>query len=179
MGSKGLALEDEVNTKIDVNATAIESLSSDILKYKSEVKQESDSLTESITSINGNLEKINEEVTKVDGTIRKFEQDYVTAKDSKEAIDNIQNNLDKINKITAYISETIDGLEIGRSDSAYISILKSDRLEFVPRDDKSKPVAWFANRQMYITDATVDDNFNIGNFRFMDEGDNGLSLVHI
>ena len=179
MGSKGLALEDEVNTKIDVNETAIKSLSSDILKYKSEVKQESDSITESITSINGDLQKINEEITKVDGTIRKFTQDYVTAKDSKEAIDNIQNNLDRINKITAYISETIDGLEIGRSDSAYISILKSDRLEFVPRDDKSTPVAYFANNQMYISNATVDDNLNMGNFRFMDEGNNGLSLVHI
>ena len=179
MGSKGLALEDEVNTKIDVNATAIESLSSDILKYKSEIKQESDSLTESITSINGNLEKINEEVTKVDGTIRKFTQEYITIEDSKEVTDNIQNNLDKINKVTAYISETIDGLEIGKSDSAYIAILKSDRLEFVPRDDKSTPVAYFANNQMYISNATVDDNLNMGNFRFMDEGDNGLSLVHI
>ena len=179
MGSKGLALEDEVNTKIDVNETAIKSLSSDILKYKSEVKQESDSITESITSINDDLKKINEEVTKVDGTIRTFTQEYITIKDSKEVTDNIQNNLDKINKVTAYISETIDGLEIGKSDSAYIAILKSDRLEFVPRDDKSKPVAYFANNQMYITNATVDDNLNIGNFRFMDEGDNGLSLVHI
>ena len=179
MGSKGLALEDEVNTKIDANETAIKSLSSDILKYKSEVKQESDSITESITSISSDLQKINEEVTKVDGTIRKFTQDYITVKDSKEAIDNIQNNLDKINKITAYISETIDGLEIGRSDSAYISILKSDRLEIAPRDNKTVPVAYFANRQLYITNATVADILNIGNFRFMDEGDNGLSLVHI
>ena len=179
MGSKGLALEDEVNTKIDVNETAIKSLSSDILKYKSEVKQESDSLTESITSINGDLKKINEEVTKVDGTIRKFTQEYITIEDSKEVTDNIQNNLDKINKVTAYISETIDGLEIGKSDSAYIAILKSDRLEFVPRDDKSTPVAYFANNQMYISNATVDDNLNMGNFRFMDEGNNGLSLVHI
>ena len=179
MGSKGLALEDDVNTKIDVNETAIKSLSSDILKYKSEVKQESDSLTESITSINGDLKKINEEVTKVDGTIRKFTQEYITIEDSKEVTDNIQNNLDKINKVTAYISETIDGLEIGKSDSAYIAILKSDRLEFVPRDDKSAPVAYFANNQMYISNATVDDNLNMGNFRFMDEGNNGLSLVHI
>ena len=179
MGSKGLALEDDVNTKIDVNETAIKSLSSDILKYKSEIKQESDSLTESITSINGDLKKINEEVTKVDGTIRKFTQEYITIEDSKEVTDNIQNNLDKINKVTAYISETIDGLEIGKSDSAYIAILKSDRLEFVPRDDKSTPVAYFANNQMYISNATVDDNLNMGNFRFMDEGNNGLSLVHI
>ena len=179
MGSKGLALEDDVNTKIDVNETAIKSLSSDILKYKSEVKQESDSLAESITSINGDLKKINEEVTKVDGTIRKFTQEYITIEDSKEVTDNIQNNLDKINKVTAYISETIDGLEIGKSDSAYIAILKSDRLEFVPRDDKSAPVAYFANNQMYISNATVDDNLNMGNFRFMDEGNNGLSLVHI
>ena len=179
MGSKGLALEDDVNTKIDVNETAIKSLSSDILKYKSEVKQESDSLTESITSINGDLKKINEEVTKVDGTIRKFTQEYITIEDSKEVTDNIQNNLDKINKVTAYISETIDGLEIGKSDSAYIAILKSDRLEFVHRDDTSTPVAYFANNQMYISNATVDDNLNMGNFRFMDEGNNGLSLVHI
>ena len=179
MGSKGLALEDDVNTKIDVNETAIKSLSSDILKYKSEVKQESDSLAESITSINGDLKKINEEVTKVDGTIRKFTQEYITIEDSKEVTDNIQNNLDKINKVTAYISETIDGLEIGKSDSAYIAILRSDRLEFVPRDDKSAPVAYFANNQMYISNATVDDNLNMGNFRFMDEGNNGLSLVHI
>lgn len=171
-----------------------------ILSQKTtEIKKDVDGITTKITVIDGDMTYTNQrlegamsEIQRIglqaneteakesvlEQTVDGFTKTFITIDDSKQVTDSLQEQVGEVTKITAYIRETADGIEIGKSDSEYIAKLKSDRLEFANRNDPNNPVAYFSNNQMVITHAVVNDSLDLGNFRFNKETDGSLSFMH-
>ena len=107
-------------------------------------------------------------------------EESITAKFSKQVSDldtSIRSDIETM------IRASGDGIEIGRSDSNFKTILSNDRLSFIQVDNgTSVEVAYISDHKLYITDAQVTNELAIGSgahklFKWR-RTTNGLILVY-
>lgn len=88
-----------------------------------------------------------------------------------------------LKEVSALIRASGDGVEVGRSDSNFKTLLTNDRLSFIQVEDgTSTEVAYISDKKLYITDAQVTHELAIGVgvhdlFKFR-RTTNGLVLVY-
>ena len=88
-----------------------------------------------------------------------------------------------LKEISALIRASGDGVEVGRSDSNFKTLLTNDRLSFIQVEDGiSTEVAYISDKKLYITDAQITHELAIGTgvhdlFKFR-RTTNGLVLVY-
>lgn len=75
--------------------------------------------------------------------------------------------------IATIIRATIDGVEIGKSDSPYTAVLSNDRLEF---RENGVVVAYISNNRMHITDLEVTRSARLTCWEFKQRS-NGHGII--
>ena len=73
-----------------------------------------------------------------------------------------------------YIRWDGDDLELGNSVQPFKCKLSNTELAFYQNSDK---VAWISNKELNILKAIIAQSIGCGNFKFIDEGDLGFSLI--
>lgn len=73
-----------------------------------------------------------------------------------------------------YIRWNGDDLELGNSTQPFTCKLSSTELAFYQGDAK---VAWISNNELHILKAVITESIKCGNFKFVDEGKLGFSLI--
>lgn len=90
------------------------------------------------------------------------------------AVDNVNGKLEEYKaKVDSYIRFNANGMEMGKTDSPFKSILTNQKLSFT---ENGYEVAYMSDNKLYITNAEILDNFIMGSW-IWDVGTNGnLSL---
>ena len=107
-------------------------------------------------------------------------EDALTAVFTKE-ITSMQGTI--LSDVSTLIRASGDGVEVGRSDSKFKTLLTNDRLSFIQNESGvSTEVAYISDKKLYITDAQVTNELAIGEgvhklFKFR-RTTNGLMLIY-
>lgn len=159
----------ETSLTEDINDTnsALDVVRGDVLDLQDEQSAQANTIGD-ITS----------RVTNVETLANGFNIRIETAERNFASIDgNIQAEVEaRETLIRAYDDGDFQGVEIGVSDSPFVTRLSNEELGFY--EDGTK-VAYIGNKKMYITDAEVETSLRIGNFVFKPHGDGNLGLIYI
>lgn len=79
----------------------------------------------------------------------------------------------KFDDISSYIRFDINGMEMGKKDGEFKMRLSPKKQSFFM---KKKEVAYFSNKELYITDARILRSIRIGNFAFVPRENGNLSF---
>jgi hypothetical protein len=127
-----------------------------------------------VTSTNNDLQQYKTEVTsQFEQTAHNFELSFNNLSEiTDELLDEVQRN-----SVTNYMRFTDNGtLIIGRSDSEYKVEITNEGLNIVQGDGDNNKVAYFNNNKMYITNAEIISNLQLGNFAFTPRDNGSLSF---
>ena len=137
-----------------------------------------DGVDSALTSVDGLYTKKGEFETFQNSVSSSFEQ---TSKDISMQFSNAVNASNTVNgkleeykaKVETYIRFDTKGMEMGKSDSPFKSVLTNQKLSFT---ENGYEVAYMSDNKLYITNAEILDSFIMGSW-FWDVGPNGnLSL---
>ena len=76
--------------------------------------------------------------------------------------------------VSGYIRESIDGIEIGKSNSPFVAKLSNEELAFIQNGNK---VAYISDSKLLITDANVLNSLTIGHFAFIPHENGSMSVA--
>jgi len=127
-----------------------------------------------VTSTNNDLQQYKTEVTsQFEQTAHNFELSFNNLTElTDEVLEEVQRN-----SVTNYMRFTDNGtLIIGRSDSEYKVEITNEGLNIVQGDGANNKVAYFNNNKMYITNAEIISNLQLGNFAFTPRDNGSLSF---
>ena len=127
-----------------------------------------------VTSTNNDLQQYKTEVSsQFEQTAHNFEMSFTNLTEiTDELLDEVQRN-----SVTNYMRFTENGtLIIGRSDSEYKVEITNEGLNIVQGDGDNNKVAYFNNNKMYITNAEIISNLQLGNFAFTPRDNGSLSF---
>ena len=127
-----------------------------------------------VTSTNDDLQQYKTEVTsQFEQTAHNFELSFNNLTElTDEVLEEVQRN-----SITNYMRFTQNGtLIIGRSDSEYKVEITNEGINIVQGDGADNKVAYFNNNKMYITNAEIISNLQLGNFAFTPRDNGSLSF---
>lgn len=151
------------NTKNDITeaySTLIKNTSDQINEVVSKLTATSDENSQSIVNINNALNITADDINLVKTTTSRL-QDLVDGKMSS----------DEIREWARFDGAT---LELGASNQPFKARLTTTELAFYQGNNK---VAWISNNELHILTAIITQSIGVGNFKFIDEGDYGLSLI--
>ncbi len=127
-----------------------------------------------ITSTNDDLQQYKTEVSsQFEQTAHNFEMSFTNLTEvTDELLEEVQKN-----SVTNYMRYTDNGtLIIGRSDSDYKVEITNEGLNIVQGDGADNKVAYFNNNKMYITNAEIINNLQLGNFAYTPRANGSLSF---
>lgn len=127
-----------------------------------------------VTSTNNDLQQYKTEVTsQFEQTAHNFELSFNNLTElTDELLEEVQKN-----SVTNYMRFTQNGtLVIGRTDSEYKVEITNEGLNIVQGDGDNNKVAYFNNNKMYITNAEIISNLQLGNFAFTPRDNGSLSF---
>lgn len=152
---------DNQQATIEQLTSALDQTASSLEASIREVKQTTDSNSESIVTLNANQMTMTSEFTQF----------------TKTTTDNIAALAEgKMDIATVHEWARFDGarLELGASNSPFKAILTNTELGFWQGDNK---IAWISNNELHVLTAVIVSSIGCGNFMFIDEGDLGFSLM--
>lgn len=145
-------------------------------------------LTTSVDSINSLVSETRNIVTSTDNDLQQYKTEVSsqfeqTAHNFELSFNNLTEITDELleevqrNSVTNYMRFTQNGtLIIGRTDSEYKVEITNEGLNIVQGDGANNKVAYFNNNKMYITNAEIISNLQLGNFAFTPRDNGSLSF---
>ncbi len=127
-----------------------------------------------VTSTNNDLQQYKTEVTsQFEQTAHNFELSFNNLSEiTDELLEEVQRN-----SVTNYMRFTQNGtLVIGRTDSEYKVEITNEGINIVQGDGANNKVAYFNNNKMYITNAEIISNLQLGDFAFTPRDNGSLSF---
>ena len=92
-------------------------------------------------------------------------------------IKTVSDNLESFEStVTSYMEFTDSGLELGKSNSKFKTVLTNEKLSF---QQDGTDVAYISNKEMNITDASVTNQLKIGKFAFVPRSNGNTSIKWI
>lgn len=124
--------------------------------------------------------KLDELVKTLDSTVKQTSEELQLT--FQKTVQSATNGLDT--KYSTMIRASGDGVEIGKADSNFRTLLSNDKLSFLQYDGSvSTEVAYISNQRLYITDAQIINELAIGaagkNAFVWRKTSNGLSLRYV
>ena len=90
---------------------------------------------------------------------------------TKQVADDLQAQKDEQE---TYIRFSEDGMELGKTDSKIVASLQNDRLSFL---ESGREVAYISDSKLYITQAEILTDLQLGKFAFQPRNNGNLSLI--
>ncbi len=160
----------ELNDKIIAQAEEINQT------FHTEIEQNNDhimttvreelSAKASIAELNATLESY---VTQTSREIQlNFDQNYLYTTEVDGRLEEFQE------LIRTYFRFTAEGMELGKADSPFKSMLTNEKLSFTQNGTE---IAYISNRCLYVTDVEVLNRLRIGNWEFTPRSNGNLSFI--
>lgn len=166
------------------NITRIDKVQQSFTAYKTEVSQNLDSITASVTETQATITTTTENIM---DAIEGVREDSVTQTQLEEvkntvvqlASDNVELRFTQVKKLIDSLGGTVEEnqrlleqyirfegakMMLGRSDSIITAVLQNDRLSFM---ESGQEVAYISNRTLHIKDAQIEQTLTFG------DADNG------
>ena len=144
------------------NSAAIEISQSNILNTVSQLyttQTETEAIRKSLAS-------------EIEQTAERVEIRFAEAQEStKQVADDLQAQKDEQE---TYIRFSEDGMELGKTDSKIVASLQNDRLSFL---ESGREVAYISDSKLYITQAEILTDLQLGKFAFQPRNNGNLSLI--
>lgn len=160
--------EQYVDDKIAASEKATET------KYNSVIEQKAKSIELRVDKTEQSIDKTNNTIKGISNTVDLNTKGLGIVQSRYEQI---QNALDgTMSKTEVQEWARFDGanLELGASNQPFKCKLSTIELAFYQSQNK---VAWISNNELYVLRAIIAKSIGCGDFRFVDEGDLGFSLI--
>lgn len=165
----------QIQLVVEEQTQKLDDASNDITEaYTSLINQTSEQLSLMI-------EQLTETTSDIDATIASISNELEITSEMaqfvKTTTEQLQSVVDgKVDTTTIQEWARFDGasLELGVSDSPFKAVLTNTELAFYQGSNK---VAWLSNNELHVLTAVITTSIGCGNFRFVDEGDWGFSLI--
>lgn len=156
----------------------VQAVNNELVTLTSQLLQTADSIIQQVaenyvtTGQLGSVESglINQIVTNANETLQTFTEFEQTI----ELVDG--KYVTKFNELETYVRTSIDGLELGETNSPFKLKISKNRISFLENNNE---VAYISNSTLNITDGAFFTSLRIGNFEWKAEDDGGLSLVKV
>lgn len=165
MSSWNLAIED-IEDSIDKVYQEITT------NYQTAITQTKDSITTMVSETYTTKTETQEIVESTSSKIEQTKKDLTVSftKETNGIRDDLQDYKDSV---STYIRFDENGIELGKSDSAFKTQLTNEELAFI--QDNSK-VAYINNKKMYITEAEILDTLRIGKYAYIPRANGNTSF---
>ena len=151
----------ELNDKIIAQAEEINQT------FHTEIEQNNDNIMTTVREeLNATLESY---VTQTSREIQlNFDQNYLYTTEVDGRLEEFQE------LIRTYFRFTAEGMELGKADSPFKSMLTNEKLSFTQNGTE---IAYISNRCLYVTDVEVLNRLRIGNWEFTPRSNGNLSFI--
>jgi len=156
------------NDKVQAVNNELKTLSSQLLQTAESIIQqvaENYATTGELGIVESSL--INQIITNANETLQTFTEFEQTI----ELVDG--KYVTKFNELEAYVRTSIDGIELGETNSAFKLKISNDRISFLENNNE---VAYISNSTLNITDGAFFTSLQIGNFEWKAEEDGSVSF---
>lgn len=144
-------------------------------EYETYMEQTKDHILTEVSETYVTQDDLNEMNESISSTVEQT-KDAITiefTKTTNEIIDN-QNEFEQT--VRSRIEFTEEGLELGKSDSAFKAKLDNEKLAFTEDDEE---IAYISNKKLYITDTEITNSLRLGNYIFTPRKNGNTSLIWI
>ena len=142
--------------------------------YNKAIEELEKSITIMIEKVEGATSSNSDMITFISNKIDLTVEDINLVKTTTEILQDLVDGKMDAKEIREWARFDGASLELGASNSPFKAILTNTELGFYQGTNK---VAWLSNNELHILTAIVTSAIGIGNYRFVDEGDLGFSLM--
>lgn len=143
-------------------------------EYSSAIQSVKDEIDLRVGSVETIVGEAGEKITGLETQLQVTESMVQITKTTTETLQSAIDGKVSQEELEEYVRFDGAKVEIGKSDSQFKTVITNEELAFYQGNVK---VAWISNNELHVTNAIITTSIGIGDFRFVDEGELGFSLV--
>lgn len=159
---------DSINTAIDASEKSTEQ------KYVSLINETSKKLELLVQQLETTTTSNSTSITDISNKLQITSEMAQFVKTTTDKLEDMVNGKMSSSEVQQWARFDGANLELGASDQPFKCKLSTTELAFYQNENK---VAWISNNELHVLRAIIAESIGCGNFKFVDEGDLGFSLI--
>ena len=172
VGATPEGVEEKVDKNIKDQIAASEKTTED--SYKALIDQTAKDINLLVQKVQKDTDANSTSIASIATNFKVTSDGLQATKTAVNTLINAVNGTISSEEMKKYIRWNGDDLELGNSTQPFTCKLSSTELAFYQGDAK---VAWISNNELHILKAVITESIKCGNFKFVDEGKLGFSLI--